>query len=218
MKNILEAARHNLDHEIEFKVLHEHFYDNALYHSVCMTNYLLKTPIFVCKEVLNTCCLNVASQGGSLIKLESLHVASLTRNLFRSLSQRFDFPFGSYSLDIRKALRSLDHEIEFKVLHEHFYDNALYHSVCMTNYLLKTPKEKVQKDKQRATTHTYKTKDRVTRPPLTTGGELMCSGRVSSVVLYICFIDRCLYFCPFCLAILLSVLLRFTDSDYISPE
>jgi hypothetical protein len=37
----------------------------------------------------------------------------------------------------------LDHEIEFKVLHEHFYDNALYHSVCMTNYLLKTPKEKV---------------------------------------------------------------------------
>jgi hypothetical protein len=38
--------------------------------------------IFVCKEVLNSCCLNVASQGGSLIKLESLHVASLTRNLF----------------------------------------------------------------------------------------------------------------------------------------
>jgi hypothetical protein len=32
MKNILEAARHKLDHEIEFKVLHEHFYDNALYH------------------------------------------------------------------------------------------------------------------------------------------------------------------------------------------
>jgi hypothetical protein len=49
MKNILEAARHNLDHEIEFKVLHEHFYDNALYHSVCMTNYLLKTP----KEKVN---------------------------------------------------------------------------------------------------------------------------------------------------------------------
>jgi predicted protein tyrosine phosphatase len=46
MKNILEAASpgHNLDHEIEFMVLHEHFYDNALYHSDCMTNYLLKTP------------------------------------------------------------------------------------------------------------------------------------------------------------------------------
>jgi hypothetical protein len=27
--------------------------------------------IFVCKEVLNTCCLNVASHGESLIKLES---------------------------------------------------------------------------------------------------------------------------------------------------
>jgi hypothetical protein len=41
-------------------------------------------------------------------------------------------------------------------------------------------KEKVQKDKQRTRKHTYKTKDRVTRTPLKTGGELMCSGRVSS--------------------------------------
>ena len=42
------------------------------------------------------------------------------------------------------------------------------------------PKEKVQKDKQRSTKHTYKTKDRVTRTPLKTGGELRCSGRVGS--------------------------------------
>jgi hypothetical protein len=42
------------------------------------------------------------------------------------------------------------------------------------------PKEKVQKDKQRSTKHTYKTKDRVTRTPLKTGGELRYSGRVSS--------------------------------------
>ena len=41
-------------------------------------------------------------------------------------------------------------------------------------------KEKVQKDKQRTRKHTYKTKDRVTRTPLKTGGELMCSGTVSS--------------------------------------
>jgi hypothetical protein len=34
------------------------------------------------------------------------------------------------------------------------------------------PKEKVQKDKQRSTKHTYKTKDRVTRTLLKTGGEL----------------------------------------------
>ena len=40
------------------------------------------------------------------------------------------------------------------------------------------PKEKVQKDKQQSTKHTYKTKDRVTRTPLKTGGELSCSGRV----------------------------------------
>jgi hypothetical protein len=31
------------------------------------------------------------------------------------------------------------------------------------------PKDKVQKDKQRSTKHTHKTKDRVTRTPLKTG-------------------------------------------------
>jgi hypothetical protein len=34
------------------------------------------------------------------------------------------------------------------------------------------PKLKVQKDKQRSTKHTYKTKDRVTRTALKTGGEV----------------------------------------------
>ena len=42
------------------------------------------------------------------------------------------------------------------------------------------PNEKVQKDKQRSTKHTYKTKDRITRTPQKTGGELRCSGRVRS--------------------------------------
>ena len=42
------------------------------------------------------------------------------------------------------------------------------------------PKEKVQKNKQGSTKHTYKTKDRVTRTPLKTRGELRCFGRVSS--------------------------------------
>jgi hypothetical protein len=42
------------------------------------------------------------------------------------------------------------------------------------------PKEKVQKDKQQSTKHTYKTKDRVTRTPVKTRGELRCSGRVGS--------------------------------------
>ena len=36
------------------------------------------------------------------------------------------------------------------------------------------PKEKVQRDKQRSTKHRHKTKDRVTRTPLKTGGELTC--------------------------------------------
>ena len=42
------------------------------------------------------------------------------------------------------------------------------------------PKENVQKDKQRSTKHTHKTKDRVTRTPLKTGDKRRCSGRVSS--------------------------------------
>ena len=41
-------------------------------------------------------------------------------------------------------------------------------------------KEKGQKDIQRSTKHTYKTKDRVTWTPLKTRGELTCSGRISS--------------------------------------
>jgi hypothetical protein len=39
-------------------------------------------------------------------------------------------------------------------------------------------KRKSTKDKQRSTKHTYKTKDRVTRTPLKTGGELRCYRRV----------------------------------------
>jgi hypothetical protein len=35
-----------------------------------------------------------------------------------------------------------------------------------------------------------------------------------SLVLYVCFVDRCLSFVLFLLAIVLSVLFRFTDSDY----
>ena len=42
------------------------------------------------------------------------------------------------------------------------------------------PKEKVQRDTQRSTKHTHKTKDRVTRIPPKTGNELSCSRRVSS--------------------------------------
>jgi hypothetical protein len=39
------------------------------------------------------------------------------------------------------------------------------------------PKEKGQKDKQRSRKHTHKTKDRVTRTPLKTGGTLMYQTR-----------------------------------------
>ena len=57
------------------------------------------------------------------------------------------------------------------------------------------PKVKVQKDKQRSTKHTYKSKDRVTRTPLITGGELRCSGRVSRNPFYIEMIKKYRYIC-----------------------
>ena len=45
---------------------------------------------------------------------------------------------------------------------------------------IRMDKRKRQKDKQRSTKHTHKTKDRVTRTSLKTDGELRCSGKVSS--------------------------------------
>ena len=47
------------------------------------------------------------------------------------------------------------------------------------------PKEKVQKDKQQSTKHTYKTKDRATRTPLKAGGELRC-WRKMTIYVYQC--------------------------------
>ena len=40
------------------------------------------------------------------------------------------------------------------------------------------------------------------------------SKRTRSLVLCVCFVDRCLSFCTFLLVIVLSILLRLTDSDY----
>ena len=77
-----------------------------------------------------------------------------------------------------------------------------------------TTKEKVQKDKQRSTKHTYKTKDRVTWTPLKTGGELRCSGRVSRILISpLVSSNSSCSFVLFLLVIVLSVLLRYTDSD-----
>ena len=46
------------------------------------------------------------------------------------------------------------------------------------------PREKVEKDKQRSTKHTYKTEDRVTRTPLNTERELRCSRKGDRFLLH----------------------------------
>jgi hypothetical protein len=43
---------------------------------------------------------------------------------------------------------------------------------------------------------------------------MIISRVTQSLVLYVCFVDRCFPFALFLLAIVLSVLLRYTDSDY----
>ena len=42
----------------------------------------------------------------------------------------------------------------------------------------------MKKDQQRSTKHTHKAKDRVTRTPLKTGGELRCSGKSKQFLLH----------------------------------
>ena len=52
--------------------------------------------------------------------------------------------------------------------------------------------------------------EHLSSPPVLSGDRV-----TQSLVLCVCLVDSCLSFCPFLLAIVLLVLLRFTDSDYI---
>ena len=65
---------------------------------------------------------------------------------------------------------------------EEFEDikGVIWICILKKNLQHNSQRKKEQKDKQRTTKHTYKTKDRVTLAPLKTGGELRCSGRVGS--------------------------------------
>ena len=53
--------------------------------------------------------------------------------------------------------------------------NRLHNGQKTEEQTTQWPKEKIAKDKQRSTKHTYKAKARVTRTPLKTRGELKCS-------------------------------------------
>jgi hypothetical protein len=51
--------------------------------------------------------------------------------------------------------------------------------------------------------------DHLSSPPVFSGVRV-----TQSLVLCVCFVDRCLSFCTFLLVIVLSALPRYTDSDY----
>ena len=80
--------------------------------------------------------------------------------------QKFNCPL------VRTDTKSIHLKVEF----EDTKEAIIYRRKRTTKWQTK----KVQKDKQRLTKHTHTTKDRVTRTPLETGGELRCFGRVSS--------------------------------------
>ena len=77
------------------------------------------------------------------------------------------------------SLESIDNILWSKYLYEDT-KGVIRIRISKKNRQYSGQKKKVQKDKQRPTKHTYKTKDRVTGTPLKTWGERRCSGRVSS--------------------------------------
>ena len=97
----------------------------------------------------------------------SMHFVSIYFVSFRFVSFRFRFAFYRYPIKcgIRRVWR---------------YQMGNQNPYIEEEQTTQWPKEKAQKDKQRPTKHTHKTKDWVTRTPLKTGDVLRCSERVSS--------------------------------------
>jgi len=137
--------------------------------------YTVKSLLFVgyysktFQENLDKCLDNgIITHNKKFVSIRSIH-----RTIFFILSQQYFninlnflfFESPSHFLNIRRVWR---------------YQRSNQNPHIEEEQTTQWPKEKVQKDKQRSTKHTYKTKDRVTRTPLKTGGELRCSGKVSS--------------------------------------
>jgi hypothetical protein len=107
--------------------------------------------------------------------------------MFYRLVFVFSSPFSFWLLHQRISrnadiwLNNMSHKNLTKALRRVWrYQRGNHNPYIEEEQTTQWPKEKVQKDKQRPTRPTHKTKDRVTRTPLKTGGELMCSRRVSS--------------------------------------
>ena len=97
----------------------------------------------------------------------------------------------------REKLQNCSKILSYRIFKETFIFKQYYNIIAVCKKSLKIPKgqseypyieeeqttqwreEKVQKDKQISTKHTYKTKDRIIRSPLKTGVELRCSRWVS---------------------------------------
>ncbi|VDI47141.1 Hypothetical predicted protein [Mytilus galloprovincialis] len=102
IKNILEAARINSDHEIESTVLHENFTENALYHSACITKYLLKTPQKVKAESSDhdTAFVKLVSEINSdlMVKHKAFMMSNLLEKFRFLLPQDYADKYTTYKL------------------------------------------------------------------------------------------------------------------------
>jgi hypothetical protein len=99
------------------------------------------------------------------------YLFSVFRGILPAIFRRFSKKLGTSA--VVHYLLLLDQTI---LLH---FRNSIDRPLNLPQYPGSNNYIKVQKDKQRSKKHTYKTKDRVTRTPVKTGGKLMCFGRVS---------------------------------------
>ena len=91
------------------------------------------------------------------------------------------YPLEYQSLVEHQSTKQEKYVVDYKILN--LKKNLKIPKGLIRNHISKKKQhngKKVQRDKQRSTKHTYKAKDRVTRTPLKTGGELRCSRTVNS--------------------------------------
>jgi hypothetical protein len=157
---------------------------------------LLLSVSFSVKCFVDYClCLCLSGLSGDLVAQSLLFYEVFCRSLFVPLSFRstrdrplclIGFAFLDLSSFFLWPIHTLDYsgwKYIFQDLpycsREEFEDTKGVIRIRISKNRQQWPKEKLQKDKQQSTKHTYKTKDRATQTPLKAGCEVRCSGRVA---------------------------------------
>jgi hypothetical protein len=117
----------------------------------------------------------MAQKNNTLIKKSNINIRNTIMEMFYKHIWRDEFFLSSWTGELFHI------SVQSRYLRRVWrYQRDNQHPYIEEEQTTQWPKEKVQKDKQRSTKHTYRTKDRAIRTPLKTVGRLRCSGRVSS--------------------------------------